>query len=179
MSTGHLEVSAIDTKHWPAARPATDLIAAMPHPLSRDANIHDKMGSAPRGGLSAWQIKHVLARIDANIDGPLRLAELAAAARLSSSYFSRPFKVSVGETPHAYIMRHRMEHAKRLMLEHAAPLAEIALSCGLADQAHLSRMFRQIVGESPNFWGRRRFRPGPDAGGCHDRIVHFCHTPRA
>jgi AraC family transcriptional regulator len=33
-------------------------------------------------------------------------------------------------------------------------LSEIALSCGLADQSHLSRWFRRIVGETPHAWRR-------------------------
>ena len=114
---------------------------------------------APRsilpGGLAVWQAKRVLAEIEARLDASIRVAELAATVRLSSSYFCRAFKMSFGLPPHAYVMQMRVERAKRLMLESATPLAEIALSCGLSDQAHLSRMFRQIAGESPNAWRRR------------------------
>ena len=48
------------------------------------------------------------------------------------------------------------------MLSTDAPLSEIALDCGLADQAHLSRLFRRIVGETPRAWRRARSAP-PDA----------------
>ena len=117
---------------------------------------------APRpilsGSLSARQAERVLAQIEARLDLPLRLAELAATARLSSSHFCRAFKVSFGHPPHAYVMRMRVERAKRLMLDDTTSLAEIALSCGLSDQTHLSRMFRKIVGESPNAWRRQHCR---------------------
>jgi AraC-like DNA-binding protein len=40
------------------------------------------------------------------------------------------------------------------MLETAAPLAEIAPDCGLADQNHLTRIFRRFTGMSPHRWRR-------------------------
>jgi AraC-like DNA-binding protein len=52
-----------------------------------------------------------------------------------------------------------VEHAQRLMLATDAPLSQIALDCGLADQAHFSRLFRRFVGESPRSWRRARVSP--------------------
>jgi AraC family transcriptional regulator len=42
------------------------------------------------------------------------------------------------------------------MLATTTPLAEIAVSCGLADQAHFTRLFRRFAGESPGAWRRAR-----------------------
>ena len=74
--------------------------------------------------------------------------------RLSSSYFSRAFKVSFGCSPHSYILRRRIERAKFLMQGGDEPLAQVALECGLSDQAHLSRIFRRYVGCTPSRWRR-------------------------
>jgi len=41
------------------------------------------------------------------------------------------------------------------MLTTEDPLSQIALACGLADQAHLSKLFRRAVGETPSAWRRR------------------------
>jgi transcriptional regulator GlxA family with amidase domain len=49
-----------------------------------------------------------------------------------------------------------MERAQGLMLKSNAPLAQIAIDCGFADQAHLSRLFLQFTGESPGSWRRAR-----------------------
>ena len=109
-----------------------------------------------RQGLATWQTERVLAYIEARLDMPLRAAELATVTRLSLSHFSRCFKVTVGQAPHEYVLRRRVERAKRLMLsDDAVSLAEIALRCGLSDQAHLSRVFRRFVAESPGAWQRR------------------------
>ena len=67
---------------------------------------------------------------------------LARQVSLSASHFSRAFKTSFGTTPHMYIIRLRLELAQRLMLTTQDSLSQIALLCGLADQAHLSKVFR-------------------------------------
>lgn len=106
------------------------------------------------GGLAAWQIAKLRAFIESRIDGGISLGELAAVARLSASYFSVAFKASFGLPPHAYVMERRIEHAKEQMLNTDLPLCEIALNCGLADQAHLSRIFKRMTGSTPSAWRR-------------------------
>lgn len=111
-----------------------------------------------RGGLAGWQIRAVAAHVEANIGDTVSVGVLAARVGLSASYFCRAFKVSTDETPHAYIMRRRLEHAQAMMLETDESLAHIAAVCGLADQAHLTRLFRRYTGQTPNVW-RRENRP--------------------
>jgi AraC family transcriptional regulator len=111
---------------------------------------------APRGGLAPWQARRVAAYVHLHIGTSLRASELAKLVRLSYSHFNRAFKVSFNETPTAYIMRQRMRLAQDKMLTTGHPLSQVALECGLCDQAHFSRMFRRIVGESPRLW-RRQF----------------------
>jgi AraC-like DNA-binding protein len=134
--------------------------------LSRAAEILQEVDVAqpPRqeakGGLAPWQIRRVTAHIEANLDMPIRSSELAAIARLSPCHFSRVFRDSFGCSPLEYVTRRRMEHAQGLMLSTDAPLSQIALDCGLADQAHFSRLFRRFVGETPRSWRRARVVPG-------------------
>jgi AraC-like DNA-binding protein len=111
---------------------------------------------AVAGGLAPWQVKRVNIHIEQNISRQVTIEELAQLANLSSSYFSAAFKVSYGTSPHNYIISRRVEHAKQLMLEGDSPLCEIALDCGLADQAHLSRIFRRVTNSTPSAWRRYR-----------------------
>jgi AraC family transcriptional regulator len=112
-----------------------------------------------RGGLAPWQVRRVLAHIEANLGTPIRNKDLATVARLSEYHFNVAFRSSVGEAPHGFIIRRRMERAQGLMLSTEKCLSEIALECGLADQAHFTRLFRKIVGESPAAWRRARINP--------------------
>jgi AraC family transcriptional regulator len=111
------------------------------------------------GGLAAWQIVRVRAYIDNNLHRTIHVRDLSAVARRSLAHFSRKFKQAVGESPHAYIVRRRLERASHLMMTSAASLSEIALSAGFSDQAHLSRLFRQAFGQSPGHWRRERGIP--------------------
>jgi AraC family transcriptional regulator len=117
-------------------------------------------GGVARGGLAAWQILRVRAYIDSNLHRAIHIRDLSAVARRSPAHFSRKFKLAVGESPHAYVVRRRLERAGHLMMTSVASLSEIALSVGFSDQAHLCRLFRQAFGQSPANWRRERGTPG-------------------
>jgi AraC-like DNA-binding protein len=114
------------------------------------------------GALAPWQIRRVTTHIEVHIDETIRNAELATLARLSTFYFCRAFRKSFADSPHGYIMRRRVERAQGLMLTTNIPLAQIAVSCGIADQAHFNRLFRRFVGETPGTWRRAR-AAGPES----------------
>jgi AraC family transcriptional regulator len=114
------------------------------------------------GGLAPWQIRRVTTHIEARLDETIRNVELATLVGLSSFYFCRAFRESFADSPHSYITRRRMERAQGLMLTTNIPLAQIALSCGVADQAHFNRLFRRFAGETPGTWRRARVA-GPES----------------
>jgi AraC family transcriptional regulator len=116
-----------------------------------------------RGGLAPWQIRRLTTHIEANLDTVLRTRDLSALVRLSPFHFCRAFRDSLGDSPHGYVMRRRMERAQGLMLSTDASLGQIAADCGLADQAHFSKLFRRFAGESPGAWRRARTTLPTDA----------------
>jgi AraC family transcriptional regulator len=109
-----------------------------------------------RGGLASWQAKRLRSYIEDNLDSTIRANDLAGVVRLSTSYFFRAFRKTFGETPVDYIMRRRMLRAQELMRKSRVSLSQVALECGMCDQAHFSRTFRRIVGTNPTVW-RRQF----------------------
>lgn len=131
--------------------------------LSRAAALLQRV-EAPRppeaqelkGVLAPWQVRKITAHIEANLGCSLRSGDLAALVRLSPAHFSRTFRNTFGCSPLEYVTQRRMERAQGLMLSTDVPLAQIALDCGLADQAHFSRLFRKVVGECPRAWRRAR-----------------------
>jgi AraC-like DNA-binding protein len=123
----------------------------------------ERANGSTRGGLAAWQIARVRAYIDSNLHRTIQIRDLSAVARRSPAHFSRKFKLAVGDSPHAYVVRRRLERACHLMMTGAEPLSEIALSVGFSDQAHLCRLFRQAFGQSPANW-RRDLEPTRGVG---------------
>jgi AraC-like DNA-binding protein len=114
----------------------------------------DIEGAPVKGGLAPWQLRRVMAYIQDHLSGPIFVEALAGLTRLSGGHFCRAFKASVGETPHNFLVRQRIRHAQALMLGTHDTLSDIACACGLTDQAHLTRLFRKFVGETPLAWRR-------------------------
>ena len=144
-------VGQLDDLEHPAQ--ATLLEAAS---LLRQQICPPSAGEAPEGRerLPAWQARKVRDYIDGHITGPVLVADLCALVQRSEAHFARSFKRTFGESPHSFVMRRRVELAARYMLTTDAPLSDIALRCGFADQAHLCKNYRQAVGQTPAAWRR-------------------------
>jgi AraC-like DNA-binding protein len=109
-------------------------------------------------GLTACQLRHVLEYIEANLGHDVGLADIAAASASSISSLARGFKNALGISPHQWVLKRRIALAQRLIYEGATPLSEVAVSCGFADQSHLTRVFVQKVGSAPTTWRRKAQR---------------------
>ncbi|WP_138467654.1 helix-turn-helix domain-containing protein [Poseidonocella sp. HB161398] len=119
-------------------------------PLMRDGT-----DGVRRGTLAPWQIRRVIAHAEAHLASAIAVEELAGIAGLSTGHFSRAFKASTGETPHGFLIRLRLRRAQERMLAGDEPLGEVAAACGFTDQAHMTRLFRRHVGDTPFLWRRR------------------------
>jgi AraC family transcriptional regulator len=84
------------------------------------------------------------------------LGDVARACGLSRGHFTKSFRVATGLTPYQWLQRYRVDKAKHLLLNSKASIADIAATCGFADQSHLTRVFSRFVGDSPAAWRRRR-----------------------
>jgi AraC-like DNA-binding protein len=107
-------------------------------------------------GLDARQVGLVMKTIDEKLGESISVSMLSAVAGLSRSHFSHAFRRTLGRTPHAHIVRTRLDRAMKLMLETDVPLSEIALAVGFADQAHFSNKFRRACGTTPAQWRKSR-----------------------
>ena len=110
----------------------------------------------PVHGLAPWQARRVIDHIQTRLEAPIRVEEMARVIRLSTSYFSRAFRLSFSMSPHAYVIALRLARARDLLLGSDEQMTQIAMACGFADQAHFSRVFHREMGCAPGRWRRER-----------------------
>jgi len=110
-----------------------------------------------RGGLGPARLRRVMELVHAKIEDELSLDDMAESAGLSAAHFSQMFRKSTGESPHRFVLRHRVERAKELLRGAEARVLDVAVACGFKTQQHFARVFRRICGASPTEY-RQEFR---------------------
>ncbi len=110
---------------------------------------------AVRSGLARWQLRKAVDYMEANLLEDIRLRELARITGLSPSHFARAFKVSIGLTPHRWLVEQRIHRAKRLMTKGGKPILVAAHLTGFASQSHFTKAFRRVTGTTPGLWLRK------------------------
>lgn len=111
------------------------------------------------GQLASRHLRQVTDYISDNCLRAIKLQELADMVGLSQSYFSSSFKASTGMAPHQWQMKARIERVKGRLLLPGASLVKVSHETGFADQAHMTRVFKQFVGVTPAAWLRAQL-PG-------------------
>ncbi|MDI3559232.1 helix-turn-helix transcriptional regulator [Bradyrhizobium sp. Arg816] len=116
------------------------------------ARVGQCSSERPVQGLQRWRLKRVLDYIETHFRKKIVLADLAAAAGLSRMHFAAQFRAATGCRPHEYILRHRIQRSKDLLLDCEMPIVEIALTVGFQSQAHFTTTFRRFAGDTPSRW---------------------------
>jgi len=106
------------------------------------------------GRRRAPDIERALAFLSENYADRIPVGELAAKAGLSEFHFMHRFSSMLGITPHRYQLMLRVFHAKSV-LRRGMPIRDVATTVGFADQSHLHRYFRRIVGVTPGQYQKR------------------------
>ena len=96
--------------------------------------------------------KRVLDHIANHYGQTITLETMAMQAGISPFYFSRLFKQTIGQSPYQFVMAYRVEQAKKMLSDLTQPMIDIAHACGFSDQAHFSRVFKQMQGITPKHW---------------------------
>lgn len=122
------------------------------HASGRDTVTPGHAGPSPAA------IRAVCDLLHERLTDPPALAELASLTGLSQFAVLRAFRAETGLPPHAYLNQVRVRQARKLLDRGITP-AEVALSTGFADQAHLTRHFKRVVGVPPGAYQRERRPP--------------------
>jgi len=87
--------------------------------------------------------------IDDNLHEEISVSSIAKAFYLSETHVIRIFRDKYAETPKQYILRKKIEEAKRMLLETTLQIKEIAMILHFADSYHFSHTFKRYTKYSP------------------------------
>lgn len=106
-------------------------------------------GSRSAQTMSHQAMRRVRDYIEAHIIERLSICDLAAMCGYSPAHFARIFRQSFGMPVHHFVLRSRIDLARRKLASDSGSLAQIASECGFSSQSHFSTTFRQHVGVPP------------------------------
>ena len=159
-SLPHFREPLVDDPELAAAlRRAHTELSACPDPLEAESRLpwlltalarrHSTARAVPDTIPGAGHIAHAVRdRLADELTEPPSLADLAAGLGLSRYQLLRAFRTTMGVPPYAWLAQHRVSRARGLLESGLRP-AEVAGLVGFADQAHLTRWFRRVLGVTP------------------------------
>lgn len=107
----------------------------------RDCNLPE--------GLPQSKLQRVIDYIQSHLEQEVKLAELAKVASISVHHFGKQFKQSTGMPPHRYVMKCRIERARKLLSNQQLTIAEVGQQLGFYDQSHFTHTFRKHTTLTP------------------------------
>jgi transcriptional regulator GlxA family with amidase domain len=115
----------------------------------RHARDRQRLPMRAKLGLQNAKLMFVVELMEANIEEPLSLVELAKYVHLSRRQIERLFRQGVGMSPARYYLEIRLDRARHLLLQSTLPIVDIAVACGFVSASHFSKCFREVYGQSP------------------------------
>ncbi len=94
-------------------------------------------------------LKEVIKYIEDNIDKKLLLSDFSKIANLSPSHFHKVFTKNIGMTPHDFILKVKLNKAKKLLAETCHPVSEISRQCGFENTPYFCHVFKKHTNTTP------------------------------
>lgn len=120
--------------------------------LSIEEDFH-KLSSSSFANVSvsteSRRVRKVEEYINLNFNKEIRLQSLASIANMTSSAFSRFFKLRTGKTVQEYIVDIRIGNAARMLVDSTNSISEICIDCGFNNISNFNRAFKRRKGYSP------------------------------
>jgi transcriptional regulator GlxA family with amidase domain len=128
---------------------ALDVASVFIYDQSREATDAQPLVSLGRLDGYDPRLAQSIRLMEAHIDEPLSIAEIARRAEVTSRTLESIFRKSIGETPGAYYLRLRLNAARRLVLDTHLAMADIAARTGFSSASTFSRTFSKAFGDAP------------------------------
>ena len=119
------------------------------HERIRESHERQRMALRSRVGVSDPRLLAAIGEMEANLEEPRRLPEIARAGGLSTRQLERLFKKRLGRTPSRYYRELRLHRARLMLMQGSASILSIALAAGFLSSSHFSRRYREHFGRTP------------------------------
>jgi transcriptional regulator GlxA family with amidase domain len=122
--------------------------------LSFEESRYRRIKASPRLSVSA-PLREVIKLMDANLEEPLEMDELAVHAGRSRRQLERLFKEQLGTTPQRYYLELRITEARRLLQHTELSQTDVLVACGFVSPSHFSKCYSSYFGYRPSAEQRR------------------------
>lgn len=137
----------------------------MVHTIMRHPHDPQRLGLRHRVGISHPKLLAAIAAMEAYLETPLSIEDIAASVELSERQLERLFRTYLGRTPRRYYLELRLKRARLLLSQTSMPILHVAVVCGFTSASHFAKCYRELFGRSPRS-ERRAYgaEPLPAAG---------------
>jgi transcriptional regulator GlxA family with amidase domain len=120
------------------------------HDRIRDPHDHQRMALRLRLGIRHPKLLQAVALMEANLEAPLALTELARHVGVTKRQIERLFRTHLGRTPMRYYTELRLNRARALIDQTSMPITAIGVACGFGSSSYFSKCYRAFFGNSPS-----------------------------
>ena len=100
-------------------------------------------------------VKQAVAYLQRRYTEELDTERLAEAVHLHPNYLHRIFRAEMHCTIGEYLLRYRMEQARKLLVSSDITVAAAGRACGVPNEQQFSKLFKKVYGQSPRAYSRQ------------------------
>ncbi len=119
------------------------------HNFVREPHDTQRMPIKHRTGLNQPKLLAAIAHMEAYIETPTSIIDIAEAIEVSPRQLERLFRTELGKTPSRYYLELRLNRAKLLLIQTEMPVLQIAVATGFTSAAHFSKTYKELFGRTP------------------------------
>lgn len=128
---------------------AMQVAEQMLHTIQRHPHDPQRMALQQRAGISNAKLIAAIARMEACLESPVGLGDIADWVQVSERQLERLFRTHLGTTPSRYYLELRLQRARLLIRQTSMPILQIAVACGFTSASHFAKCYRQVFNRSP------------------------------
>jgi len=129
---------------------AIDVAEQLIHNFVREPHDPQRMPIKHRTGINQPKLLAAIAHMEAYIETPLPISDIAGAVDISPRQLERLFRGELRKTPTRYYLETRLQRAKLLLAQTTMPILQVAVATGFTSAAHFSKCYKALFGHTPS-----------------------------